>query len=101
LKSASGTINHQRVHRLDRLEGLAIRRRARTRVAREERGMQTPIWRPGETWAVDVMQDLLADGRRFRTLTVLDTVTRECRALEVDPSLPGRRVVQLLDQLVA
>src|SRR5262249_29974350 len=66
-----------------------------------ERGMQTPIWRPGETWAVDFMQDMLADGRRFRTLNVLDTVTRECLAIEVDTSLPGRRVVLLLEALVA
>jgi putative transposase len=100
LKRELGTINHKRVQRLYRLEGLAIRRRARKRVAREERGMQTPIWRPGETWAVDFMQDMLADGRRFRTLNVLDTVTRECLAIEVDTSLPGRRVVQLLETLV-
>jgi putative transposase len=100
LKREVGVINHKRVQRLYRLEGLAIRRRARKRVAREARGTQTPVWRPGETGAVDFMQDMLADGRRFRTLNVLDTVTRECLAIEVDTSLPGRRVVQLLDQLV-
>jgi putative transposase len=101
LKREVGVINHKRVQRLYRLEGLGIRRRPRKRVAREERGMQTLVWRPGETWAVDFMQDMLADGRRFRTLNVLDTVTRECLAIEVDTSLPGKRVVQVLDQLVA
>lgn len=43
---------------------------------------------------------MLADGRRFRTLNVLDTVTRECLAIEVDTSLPGKRVVRLLEQLI-
>ena len=63
------------------------------------RGMRPVAWQHGEAWAVDFMQDVLADGRRFRTLNVLDTVTRECLAIEVDTSLPGQRVVRLLDQL--
>jgi len=50
---------------------------------------------------MDFMQDVLADGRRFRTLNVLDLVTRECLALEVDTSLPGQRVTRVLDQLVS
>jgi putative transposase len=32
---------------------------------------------------------------------VLDIVTRECLAIEVDTSLPGQRVTRVLDQLVA
>jgi transposase InsO family protein len=50
------------------------------------------------------MHDTLADGRRFRTLNVLDIVTREtreCLEIEVDISLPGQRVTRVLDQLVA
>jgi putative transposase len=101
LKREVGTINHKRVQRLYRLEGLAIRRRARKRVAREKQGLPTPTWRPGQSWAMDSMQDMLADGRRFRTLNVLDTITGECLAIEVDTSLPGGRVVQVLNQLVA
>jgi putative transposase len=97
---AGGRINRKRVQRLYRLEGLAIRRRKRKRVARVPRGLGGPAWQPGEAWAMDFMQDVLADGRRFRTLNVLDIVTRECLAIEVDTSLPGRRVVRLLDQLI-
>jgi putative transposase len=94
------SINHQRVQRLYRLEGLAIRRRAYKRVARVPRGAQTPTWQRGEAWAIDFMQDTLADGRRLRTLNVLDIVTRECLAIEVDTSLPGQRVVRLLEHLL-
>jgi putative transposase len=35
------------------------------------------------------MRDTLADGRAFRTLNIVDDVSRECLAIEVDPSLPG------------
>jgi putative transposase len=100
LGEEGGRINRKRVQRLYRLEGLAIRRRRRKRVARAPRGVDAPTWQPGEAWAMDFMQDVRADGRRFRTLNVLDTVTRECLAIEVDTSLPGERVVRLLDHLI-
>jgi putative transposase len=96
----NGRINRKRVQRLYRLDGLAIRHRKRKRVARSPRGADMPAWQPGEAWAMDFMQDVLADVRRFRMLNVLDSVTCKCLAIEVDPSLPGQRVVRLLDQLI-
>lgn len=45
------------------------------------------------------MADGLAYGRRFRCLNVVDDYTRECLAIEVDTSLPGLRVAQVLDRL--
>ncbi len=99
LQREGRTINRKRVYRLYRLEGLAVRRRNRKRAARVPRGIPALIGQPGEAWAMDFMQDTLASGRRFRTLNVLDTVTRECLRIEVDTSLPGKRVVRVLDQL--
>jgi hypothetical protein len=34
--------------------------------------------------AMDFMRDVPADGRRFRTFNILDTVTRQCLTIEVD-----------------
>lgn len=45
------------------------------------------------------MSDTLYDGRRFRTLNVLDEGVREGLAIEVDTSLPAKRVVRVLTQL--
>ena len=100
LEREVGVINRKRVYRLYRLDGLAVRRRTRKRAARIPRGIVSQSWRRGEAWAMDFMQDTLANGRRFRTLNILDTVTRECLRIEVDTSLPGKRVVRALDQLV-
>jgi putative transposase len=47
------------------------------------------------------MSDQLADGRVYRTLNIVDDFTRECRAIEVDTSLSGVRVVRVLEQLCA
>ena len=40
------------------------------------------------------------DGRRFRILTVVDDFTRACLAMEIDTSIGGRRVVEVLQRLV-
>ena len=39
------------------------------------------------------------DGRAFRTLNIVDDFSRECVAIEVDRSLPGARVVRVLERL--
>ena len=50
---------------------------------------------------MDFMRDTPADGRVFRTLNIVDDYTRECLAIEVDTSLPGARVVRVLERLAA
>ena len=92
--------NHKRVYRLYREEQLMVRRRHRKR-HRGQRGRPLPVAvRPNERWSMDLMMDTLADGRKFRLLTIVDDATRECLATEVDTSLPGMRVVQVLERLV-
>ncbi len=48
---------------------------------------------------MDFVHDTLVDGRKFRALNIVDVYTRECRAIEVDTSLGGQRVVRVLDRL--
>jgi putative transposase len=95
LQREMGAINRKRVYRLYRLEGLKIRRQKRKRVAVNPRVPSQRVWKRGEGWAMDFMLDTLADGRRFPTLNVLDIVTRECLAIEVDTSLPGQGVTRV------
>ena len=47
------------------------------------------------------MTDTLYDGRRMRLLTVIDEGNREALAVAIGPSLPSRRVVRVLNELVA
>lgn len=48
---------------------------------------------------MDFVSDGLAYGRRFRCLNIVDDNTRECLAIEVDTSVPGLRVAQVLQRL--
>jgi putative transposase len=93
-------INHKRIARIYREEGLAVRSRKRKALTRIHRGHPPAPQRPNEHWALDFLQDALASGRPIRVLSVIDVFTREALALEVDTSLPGSRVVRVLDRLL-
>jgi putative transposase len=92
-------INHKRIERLYREEGLAVRRRTRKSVTRVLRGRPPAPEGVNEQWALDFLHDTVASGRTIRLLSVLDVFTREALALEVDTSLPGSKVVRVLDRL--
>lgn len=98
LRREGVTDNHKRIRRLYRLEGLGVKRQRRKRVA-QARIVARGATMPNEHWAMDFMRDTLSDGRAFRTLNIVDAFTRECVAIEVDVSLPGERVVRVLEQL--
>jgi len=99
LRREAITVNHKKVYRLYRDEGLAVRRKRRKRVALGRRVMLAPATRRNERWSMDFVGDSTADGRVFRTLNIVDDFTRECPAIVVDTSLPGVRVVRELEQL--
>ena len=99
LRREGWRVNHKRIHRLYRLDALAVRRKRRKRVAIQRVPLMMPT-RPNERWSMDFMRDTLATGRPFRLLNVVDDATRECLAIEIDHSLPGVRVVRVLDQLI-
>ncbi len=48
---------------------------------------------------MDFVSDGTINGRRFRALTIVDDYSRECPAIEVDTSLGGARVVNVLERL--
>jgi putative transposase len=93
------TVNHKRVYRLYRAEGLAVRRKRRKRLTAERRTLVPVPTRANQHWSMDFMSDALSSARKFRTLNIVDDFTRECPVIEVDTSLPGARVVRVLDRL--
>jgi putative transposase len=91
--------NHKRVWRLYSQAGLSVRQRRRNRIAPAERVARPVTRAPNQSWSMDFVADGLAHGRRFRCLKIVDDYTRECLAIEVDTSLPGLRVTQVLQRL--
>lgn len=93
-------VNRKRVYRLYRELGLAVRRRRRKRVA-VERVPVPAATRPTQRWSMDFISDALADGRRFRSLTIVDDCTHESPAIETAFALSGERVAGVLERLRA
>jgi putative transposase len=100
LRREGFTVNRKRVYRLYTQEGLTVRQRKRRR--RMPRGVPR-LGAPNclnERWSLDFVVDVLDDGRRSRILTVVDDFTRACLAIDVDTSIGGRRVAEVLQRLV-
>ena len=81
-------------------EGLALRpRRSYRRRAAEPRRERFRSTAPNQVWSLDFVADQLADGRRFRALTVVDIYTRESLAIEAGQSLKGEDVAMVLNRI--
>ena len=93
-------MNHKKLRRLYREEGLQVRRRGGRKRALGTRAPIALPQGPNQRWSLDFQSDALADGRRFRIFAVVDDFTRECLALVADTSLPSPRVVRELDAIV-
>lgn len=101
LKREGIHVNKKRVHRLYCLEGLQLRpRRPKRHVSGSHRKAdhrQSSM--PNEAWAMDFVADQLANGQKFRILTVVDTFTRECLAADIGIRLRSENVVATLTRL--
>ena len=92
--------NHKRVYRLYREQGLSLRhKRPRRNKAARLRQPKQVVTAINEIWSMDFVADALFDGRRLRTLTIIDNYTRECLAIEVGATLRGEDVVAALNRI--
>jgi putative transposase len=89
--------NRKRTYRVYREEQLSVRRKRRKRVAAAPREALPVPDQANVRWSMDFVADTLADGRTFRTLNVVDDYSREVVAIEVGRSIPGSRVVRVLE----
>ena len=80
--------------------GLHLRsKRPRRRKAATHRLDRPLLTAPNQSWSMDFVADALFDGRKLRALTVVDNFTRESLAIQVDASLKGEDVVEVVDHL--
>ena len=97
-------VNHKRVERIWRREGLKVPRK------QPKRGR---LWLndgscirlrpeyPNHVWTYDFVHDRTHDGKPIRLLTVLDEYTRESLAIDVERKLNSDHVLHRLAQLFA
>ncbi len=102
LQAEGWIINHKRVERLWRREGLKVpaRQPKRGRLWLNDGScMRLRPEFPGHVWSYDFMLERTQDGRPFRILNVIDEYTRECLAVRVRRRLDHEGVQDCLTEL--
>jgi putative transposase len=106
LEKRGWKVNHKRVERLWREEGMQVPRKQQKRRRIDTGGSENscvrkrPLW-PNHIWSYDFVADRTERGRKLRMLVVIDEFTRESLAIEVAWSFTARRVVEVLQYLFA
>jgi len=101
LRIRGNSWNHKRVRRVYRKMNLNIRRKPKKRLPERVKQPLTYSTSPNQMWSIDFMSDSLEDGRKVRLFNVMEDFNRESLAVEADTSLPTRRVIRVLEKLVA
>ena len=102
LRDESCIVNHKRVQRIWREEGLKVPQKQpkRGRLWLNDGSVirLRPLF-PKHVWGYDFMEDRTYNGTKFRILNVIDEYTRECLAIKVERRLHSDDVVELLTDL--
>jgi len=93
-------VNHTRVHRLWKLEGLQFPDGA---PRKRRRGPEGEVVHraeyPNHVWSYDFLEDRTEQGNKLRILTVLDEFTRETLKIRVERSISSAKVIDSLEWL--
>ncbi len=103
LRADGWRVNHKRVARIWRREGLKVPMKQPKRGRLWLNDGSCVRLRPqhrNHVWAYDFVQDRTRDGRKFRMLTVIDEFTRECLAIRVARRLNSQDVLDVLGELM-
>lgn len=102
LKAEGWQVNHKRVERIWRQEGLKVpacqKKKKRLYLNDGSCLRLRPCW-PNHVWSYDFVAERLIDGRAIRMLTILDEYTRRCLAIVVDLQLKSDDVLEVLADL--
>ena len=102
LRPAGWWVNHKRVERIWRREGLKVPpkqpKRGRLWLADGSCIRLRPEY-PNHVWSYDFVEDRTHDGRKYRMLVVLDEFSRACLAIRVSRKLNSIDVLDVLTDL--
>jgi transposase InsO family protein len=99
LNNAGWCVNHKRVERIWRREGLKVPQKQKKKGRlwlNDGSCVRLRPERPNHVWSYDFVQDRTADGCVYRTLNIIDEYTREALMIRVDRKLNSTDVLDAL-----
>lgn len=102
LNNAGWHMNHKRVERIWRREGLKVPQKQKKKGRlwlNDGSCVRLRPERPNHVWSYDFVQDRTADGRAYRTLNIIDEYTREALMIRVERKLNSTDVLDALTDL--
>jgi putative transposase len=94
------TIGSSRIRRVYERYGFALTKKLKRRVKNNPKNpIAVPLARNIE-WGMDFMSDALTDGRRIRTLNIIDHYNRQCLGIRVAHSITAKSVIEFLEQRI-
>ena len=102
LRREGWQVNHKRVERIWRREGLKVPKRQPKRKKlwlNDGSCVRLRPEYPDHVWSYDFVMDRTRDGRPVRMLTLIDEYTRECLAIDVSRQIKAADVLEQLADL--
>jgi transposase InsO family protein len=102
LRREGWRVNHKRVMRIWRREGLKVPRKQPRRGRlwlNDGSCVRLRAERKNHVWSYDFIHDRSRDGRAIKILSVIDEYTRECLALRPERSLKSGDVLDTINEL--
>jgi transposase InsO family protein len=102
LKAQGWLVNHKRVERIWRREGLKVPKKQPKRGRlwlNDGSCIRLRPQRPNHVWAYDFVSCRTHDGRAVRMLTLIDEFSRECLAIRASRHLKSDNILEILTEL--
>ena len=93
-------IGSSRIRRVYERSGLSLSKKLRRRIKDNPANPIEIPFASNEEWAMDFMSDALFDGRKIRTLNVIDHFNRKCLGIRIGFNMPARLVIQAVEQII-
>ena len=93
-------ISASKIRRVYEKEGLSLyKRMKKKRTDNPANPIEVPL-KPNVEWAMDFMSDSLTNGRKVRTLNIIDQYNRKCLEIAIGFSMPSRKVIEILQRTI-
>ncbi len=100
IRKKSPEIGSSKIRRVYQLKGFALMKKLKGRMRNNPKNPSVVPLQPNIEWAIDFMHDALADGRKIRSLNILDPYNRQCKGIYIRNSIPAKLLIELLEQSI-